>query len=238
MLYYCTVKVVLSVFTAIAILTELRATDSCFTTSHHGRTASDLSTSQNSQACDYDVLGSSGSGRCSRRGLDLGTTGRKTRYHVFCRVGISRGGGLRPSVSALMTFFEVAEEAARREIAHNILDIRRGRVGRGCGKFGCYAIRCQNVKLVQVTSQWHTGNYQLVARPVTVTRHCAELACSLRVPLKTFFLLADAQGGTHSSAAGECSLYLRSHLVTVKVAYAQNLIFSLVMRASDIHLRV
>ena len=90
---------------------------------------------------------------------------------------------------------------------------------------------------MQVTSQWHTGIYQLVARPVTVTRHCAELAGNLRVPLKKFFLLADAQG-THSSAAGECSLYLQSHLVAVKVAYAQNLIFSLVMRASDIHLRV
>ncbi len=70
---------------------------------------------------------------------------------------------------------------------------------------------------MQVTSQQHTGIYQLVAGPNTVTRHCAELACSLKFPLNKFFLLADAQGEVHPAAAGECSLYLKSHLVTVKL---------------------
>ena len=77
---------------------------------------------------------------------------------------------------------------------------------------------------MQVTSQRHTGIYQLNARPITVTRHFAELACSLKIPLNKFFLLADAQGETHSAAAGEYSLYLKSRLVTVKAAYAQNLV--------------
>ena len=35
---------------------------------------------------------------------------------------------------------------------------------------------------VRVTSQWHTVIYQLVVGPVTVTTHCAELACSLEHP--------------------------------------------------------
>ena len=40
--------------------------------------------------------------------------------------------------------------------------------------------------VVRMTSQWHTGIYQLVAGPVTVTNHCAELACSLKNPAQQF----------------------------------------------------
>ncbi|KAL0029987.1 hypothetical protein WJX77_011954 [Trebouxia sp. C0004] len=48
---------------------------------HHDNFASELTVSTNPQAFDYDVLGSSCSGRCSRRGLALGS-GRRRQEKV------------------------------------------------------------------------------------------------------------------------------------------------------------
>jgi len=106
MLYYCTVKVVLSVFTAIAILTELRATDSCFTKSIMAGLRQTSVPAKTPKLATTMCLGAAAA-VAAAGGVWIWGQQEENKVPCFCRVGISRGGGLRPSVSALMTFFEV-----------------------------------------------------------------------------------------------------------------------------------
>ena len=106
MLYYCTVKVVLSVFTAIAILTELRATDSCLTTSIVAGLHQTSVPAKTPKLATTMCLGAAAAVAAAGGVWIWGQQG-ENKVPCFCRVGNSRGGGLRPSVSALMTFFEV-----------------------------------------------------------------------------------------------------------------------------------